>query len=176
MNAKTLAIILAAACSMAVAKQYRLKNTTTLDVIEDGKVVGKERLKKGTILEIPEAPNPSASAGKLISPAVYKLSPGPARLRASAELSDFYGPVMEKHKADYWSINCFALGEDWSNGTRMFGFVKKNSDAGKRLFALLESGKAESVILAVRPLPKELYPYEANDYFLIEGFEPKGQK
>lgn len=160
----------------AAAEQYKLKLPVTVDIIEDGEVVGTKKLKAGTVLQLADEAaadeKPQAKAGKMtpskISPMMFKNThPASAVFNAEVELGDsYYGPFEGKEKT-YWNFYINTFNADWSDSERLDGYVKKTAPIAKTLLAIVKDGKAHPCHVKVSPVKAESY----NDLVTIEAIE-----
>lgn len=163
----SLSILAALLAVSAFAEQYKIKITATVDVLEDGKVVGQKRLKPGTVIEVVEADAPAAAAaqtkkdaqvGKLkpskLSPIMFKNTrpAAGAVLRAEISLGDSYYGKFEGKEGQYWSIDIYARNEDWSGGESFYGYVKKTAPIAKQLISRIENGKDYKCLVKLLPI------------------------
>lgn len=173
-------LILAALVSVlaisATAEQYKLKFPATVDIVEDGEVVGTKKLKAGTMLQLADEAaadeKPQAKVGKMtpskISPMMFKNThPASAVFNAEVELGDsHYGPFEGKEKT-YWNFYVRAFNADWSDYERLDGYVKKTAPIAKTLLAIVKDGKSHPCHVKVSPVNDATL----NDLVTIEAIE-----
>lgn len=165
-------------------EQYRLKTPATVDIIENGEVVGVKRLKVGVVLQPMEEKTEADTAidkgagsvvkkgGKLIPSKISVMmfkntQPASAVFRAKIELNDgYYGPFDGKEKS-YWSIYIRAYDSEWNDSERLDGYLSKASAVGKKLITIIQDGKEHACHVKVRPVKCE----DSRDYVTIEDFE-----
>lgn len=175
---------LAAAASLA---EYRLKFAATVEVIENGVVVGKKTLKPGTLLVEATASKPLPEPGTTETPvdaASSRLPPGmispirlkvdatgkPTVIRARIQMYDEL-PVLfsAAEKSKHWSVQVCGYADDWSPSSMqiMTAIVAKDSPIGKRVEKVLSDGKDHYAHVKVATTPR--YPdfLELHDFELI---------
>ena len=167
-----------------IAEQYRLKFPATVDIIEDGSVIGTKKLKAGTVLELAaktdtDVKTPTSGtrmapgrSGRLtpsnISPAMFKNEGKPkTTLRAEIELGSSYYGQFETKKSTHWNIYIAAKNADWSYGERLDGYIPKSSPLAKRLIAAIEDGRPHRCLIKVSPVKDEIH----DDLVTIDDFE-----
>lgn len=180
-------ISLAAALLAAttLAEQYRLKFPATVDILEDGSVIGTKKLKAGTIVEIQsqtdtdvKTPTTGATrtapgrAGRLtpsnISPAMFKNEGKPkTTLRAKIELGSSYYGQFETKKSTHWHVYIAAQNADWSYGEGLDGYIPKSSTVAKRLISAIQDGKTHRCLIKVSPVKDEIF----DNLVTIDDFE-----
>ena len=74
----------------------------------------------------------------------------PVAMRVEATLSDYYNYDFRAAQRTHYSIRFL--------GRHIFGYVRKDSRAGKRLFNILKDGDKHSLVLSLRYLPNPRYP------------------
>lgn len=192
MKLKTIAIaaVAVAACAPLAATQYRLKTSVTVDVIEGGRVVGKQTLKRGSIVTVEEdaeiaegqkKPLAPAGVGKKIaklvpsnmSNAMFQTQQPPkgATFRAELRLSSFYVGPFSGQESKYWAVDVSTKTEDWSYDDDLYGYAPKSLDVGKRLSVLLNDGKDHRCIVHVIPV-RDAYYKDVVKIVDFEEYEP----
>lgn len=190
MKMKTIVIIAIAAFAAldANAEQYRLKVATSVDIVEDGEVVGTKRLKAGTVFELAGATT-STKSTEAAEPAVggadkknaiksgtsempYKLflikrPKSGAWFRCKVEIDTYYNYDFDGKKSIYQSVSIRAYkpdGEDYDNTS---GYIKKSNRAYKRLMELLKDGNGHLIFAKLIPVVNQ-----DDDSSIIEDFKP----
>ena len=160
--------------------QYRLKTSTTVDILEDGKVTGTRKLKAGTIVTVDEAapakdekPAAKAKGKKLvpadISPIMFKTTrPATgATLRAELKLSDNYYGQFEAQRAKFWSVDVWIFDAEWKNSELFNGYISKSTPTGKKLAELIKDGETHRSVVKVTFAKDDTF----DDLLLIQDFE-----
>ena len=182
---QTIIIIAALMAASTFAEQYKIKFTATVDILEDGKVVGQKRLKPGTIVETVESeataavesaaqPAKSAPRGKLqpskLSPIMFKNTrpAAGAVLRAEISLGKYYWGKFDGKENQYWNIDIDSKNDDWGYAEDFMGYVKKTTPIAKQLLAKLEDGKEHKCLVKLIPIAdpdhKEFVSIEAVEF------------
>lgn len=81
----------------------------------------------------------------------------PVKFRAILNLGDYYNYEFINKENDYWSIDLSEIDFNNINGYKVLniqGYVKKDSEAGKKLFEYLKDGKMKVAIIELK------YPYK----------------
>lgn len=77
----------------------------------------------------------------------------PLKFRACLKLDSYYNYEFKNKENDYWSINLSEINFnsfDGSNLLNIYGYVKKDSEAGKKLFEYLKDGKTKIAIIELK--------------------------
>lgn len=156
MSDKIIIVLLIALSFSLVAEELRLKSSATVEVVENGKVVGTRKLKAGTVIEVTESA-PAEKGGKLapseIAPALFKADrpAAGAVFRARLKLGTKDYAIDEKDRKAYYFVDVDVCTDDWSLSELFAGHVKRTSAVGKSLFALLKDGKEHKCLVKVVP-------------------------
>ena len=65
----------------------------------------------------------------------------PMQFRVTATLSDYYGHEFKNKRMWYWSINL----SNW-----LYGYVRKDSKIGRRMYELLQDGQNHNLMVKIR--------------------------
>ena len=74
----------------------------------------------------------------------------PVDMRVEASLSDYYNWGFRAAQRTHYSIRF--------KDRHIWGYVRKDSSLGKRLFNILKNGEKHSLVLSIRYLPNPRYP------------------
>lgn len=178
---KAALIIAVALAAISANAELKIKFTTTVDVVEDGKVIGQRKLRPGTVVEVVEAEEDvkDTKKGAAKTPARKKLVPSNVApmmflntkkagtvLRAEVRLSDCYYGFFDGKENEYWSIDLNFYNKDGEYACSARGYVLKDSDVGRRLVKLVEDGSEHKVLVKLSH-PKG----EDGNGFIIDDFD-----
>lgn len=160
MSCKTIMIAGAFALSAfaAIGETLKIKYITTVDIVEDGQVVGTRKLKPGTLVEVVDASTGDAAkpgaekgaqptqGGKLrlskLSPVMFKTTRQSMAHVFNAEISlsdDYVGPY-ENRDREFWSVKVYAYNANWDGMEIFYGYAKKTSPVGRQVERELADG------------------------------------
>lgn len=153
-----LVLALALASVALHAEQYRIKFPATVDILEDGKVVGSKKLKAGTVIEVAKssATQPKKPAAKESSEMPYKLflSQRPKKgawFRCKVQLDDYYNFDFDGKQSTYQSISLNVYKPDGQDYDLAYSYVKKSSKIFPKLMALIKDGNAHIIYAKLQP-------------------------
>ena len=177
------ALFVAAVAAVSCGEQLRLKFPASVDILEDGKVVGQKRLKAGTIVEVADEQPPAsgsataARAPKLrvskLSPIMFKTTrPAVAHVfNAELSLADSYYGQFEGKESQFWSVDVRAKNAEWKDGEFFYGYARKSAPIGREISTLLADGTSKpcrvKIAIVRDPEWKDLVNIEAVE--LAEG-------
>ena len=133
-------------------ESLRLKFPATVEIVEDGKVVGQKKLKAGTLVEVADEQPPAsgsataARASKLrvskLSPIMFKTTrPAVAHVfNAELSLSDSYYGQFEGKESQFWSVDIRAKNAEWKAGEFFYGYARKSAPIGREISTMLSDG------------------------------------
>ena len=161
-----LVLALALASVALHAEQYRLKFPATVDILEDGKVVGSKKLKAGTVIEVPDtsdAATPQGKAAPTKTTAAKESSEMPYKLflsqrpkkgawfRCKVQLDDYYNFDFDGKQSTYQSISLNVYKPDGQDYDLAYSYVKKSSKIFPKLMALIKDGNAHIIYAKLQP-------------------------
>lgn len=143
--------------SAAVGETLKIKYATTVDIVEDGQVVGTRKLKPGMLVEVAEQSGETAKpgaekgaqpahGGKLrlskLSPVMFKTTRQSMAhvFNAEIKLSDDYVGPYENRGDEFWSVDVYAYNANWDGMEHFYGYAKKTSPVGRQIQRELADG------------------------------------
>ena len=168
----------------AVGETLKIKYVTTVDIIEDGQVVGTRKLKPGTLVEVAEqsgeAAKPGAEkgakpahGGKLrlskLSPVMFKTTRQSMAhvFNARVKLSDDYVGLYENRGGEFWNVDVYAYNANWDGMEHFYGYARKTSPVGRQVERELADGAEHKCHVKLAYVRDTIY----DNLAIIEAFE-----